>query len=182
VRCGPVRICKWGCYNELVILGLIAALEAEGRAEDARWLRAEWEKKVKYFIYDDAYPFRSEYSFDTTAFESSHAIARYALANELVPDENSWYDVNLKKWWSHPEVPRQAVHDFMDRQLRANLAARGMIEPPTTSSAATTGAGTRWPELHVADGRLGPARLRAAWRRTRPTGCASVRVCSLLGL
>lgn len=123
------EIYKWGCYNELVILDLIEALEAEGRADDARWLRAEWEKKVKYFIYDDAYPFRSEYSFDTTAFESSHAIARYALANELAPDENSWYDVNLKKWWSHREVPRQAVHDFMDRQLRANLAARGVIEP-----------------------------------------------------
>ncbi|MCX6567614.1 MAG: DUF5695 domain-containing protein, partial [Candidatus Aminicenantes bacterium] len=62
---------KWGLYNELVILDLIEALEAEGFPAQAAWLRAEWEKKVKYFVYDDLYPFRSEYAFDRTAFEST---------------------------------------------------------------------------------------------------------------
>ena len=47
---------KWGCYNELVILDLIAALEREGFRDRAAWLRGEWEKKVKYFVYDDKYP------------------------------------------------------------------------------------------------------------------------------
>jgi hypothetical protein len=66
---------KWGCYNELVILDLIAALEREGFPDRAAWLRGEWEKKVKYFVYDDKYPFRSEYAIDRTAFESSCARA-----------------------------------------------------------------------------------------------------------
>ncbi|HSA94769.1 MAG TPA: DUF5695 domain-containing protein, partial [Acidobacteriota bacterium] len=64
---------KWGLYNELVVLELAAALEREGFPERAAWLRGEWEKKVKYFVYDDRYPFRSEYAFDRTAFESTYA-------------------------------------------------------------------------------------------------------------
>ncbi len=123
------EIYKWGCYNELVLLDLIAALEAEGRHDDARWLRAEWEKKVTYFIYDDPYPFRSEYSFDTTGFESTHAIARYAMAHALTPVERSWYDTRLERWWSHTELPREKIGEFMTRQIRANLAVRGVIEP-----------------------------------------------------
>lgn len=123
------EVYKWGCYNELVILDLIDALEIEGRDEDAAWLRTEWEKKVRYFIYDDPYPFRSEYAFDTTAFESTQAIARYAMAHPPTPDERAWYDVRLDMWWSHPEVPFVRVSEFMERQMSANLALRGVIEP-----------------------------------------------------
>lgn len=123
------EIYKWGCYNELVLLDLIEALEAEGRRDAAAWLRAEWEKKVTYFVYDDPYPFRSEYSFDTTGFESTHAIARYAMAHELTPVERSWYDTRLDKWWSHTELPRERIGEFMERQIKANLAVRGVIEP-----------------------------------------------------
>jgi len=65
---------KWGCYNELVIENLIADLEKEGRRDEADWLRGEYEKKVKYFVYDDKYPFRSEYAIDRTAFESSFRV------------------------------------------------------------------------------------------------------------
>jgi hypothetical protein len=72
-----------GLYNELLIVDLVEALYEEGRDEQADWLKKEWEKKVKYFVYDDPYPFDSEYPFDTTVFESSHAIARYGLANRL---------------------------------------------------------------------------------------------------
>ena len=60
------------------------ALEREGFPERAAWLRSEWEKKVKYFVYDDAYPFRSEYAFDRTAFESSYALAKYQPASVTV--------------------------------------------------------------------------------------------------
>ena len=48
---------KWGLYNELVVLELIDALDAEGFPDQATWLR-QWEKKTKYFVYDDPYPFR----------------------------------------------------------------------------------------------------------------------------
>jgi len=120
---------KWGCYNELLLTDLIADLEKEGFAEDARFLRSEWEKKVKYFLYDDAYPFRSEYAIDATAFESSHALARYALLNTLQPDSNLWFDKNLKRWYSHPSIRKEDAVLFMDRQIQANLALRGSIEP-----------------------------------------------------
>ena len=119
---------KWGCYNELVIVDLISDLEKTERKEEADWLRAEWEKKVKYFVYDDRYPFRSEYSIDRTAFESSYALARYGATQNMAPDENLWWDKNLEKWYSHPEVSRQDARDFMDRQHAAGLAVRGWLE------------------------------------------------------
>lgn len=118
---------KWGCYNELIILPLIDALEKSGRTTDATWLRNEWEKKVKYFVYDDRYPFRSEYSIDRTAFESSYAFAKYGTLHNMKADTNLWYDVNKKKWYSHPKVSPKDSRKFMDRQNIAGLAVRGWI-------------------------------------------------------
>jgi hypothetical protein len=119
---------KWGCYNELVILNLIDALEREGAGAKAAWLRAEWEKKVKYFVYDDKYPFRSEYALDRTAFESSYALAKYGATHDMKPDENLWFDKGKKKWYSHPVVRREDSRGFMERQLKAGLAVRGWLE------------------------------------------------------
>jgi hypothetical protein len=119
---------KWGLYNELVVLKLADALDAEGFPERAAWLRAEWEKKVKYFVYDDAYPFRSEYAFDRTAFESSYAFAKYGATHDMKPDQNLWWDVKLRKWYSHPSVKREDSRAFMDRQLAAGLSVRGWLE------------------------------------------------------
>jgi len=120
---------KWGCYNELLIPGLIETLEKEGFPDKAAFLRSEWEKKAKYFIYDDPYPFRSEYAIDRTAFESSYALAKYGATHDMPPDENSWFDKARKLWRSHPSVKRSDALDFMDRQLWAGLAVRGWIEP-----------------------------------------------------
>jgi hypothetical protein len=119
---------KWGCYNELVIENLIADLEKEGRKDEAGWLRSEYEKKVKYFVYDDKYPFRSEYAIDRTAFESSYAFAKYGTLNEMEPDSNLWFDKNDSVWYSHPSVSREAARDFMERQHYAGLAVRGWLE------------------------------------------------------
>jgi hypothetical protein len=120
---------KWGLYNELVVLDLIAALEREGFPERAAWLRGEWEKKVKYFVYDDRYPFRSEYAFDRTAFESTYAFAKYGATRDMAPDKDLWFDVKAKKWHSHPAVRRQDSRAFMDRQLYAGLSVRGWLNP-----------------------------------------------------
>ncbi len=120
---------KWGLYNELVVLDLMEALEREGFPTRAAWLRAEWEKKTKYFVYDDPYPFRSEYAFDRTAFESSYALAKYGATHDMVSDENLWFDVKLKKWYSHPRVKREDSRAFMDRQLASGLAVRGWLNP-----------------------------------------------------
>jgi hypothetical protein len=127
---------KWGCYNELVIPDLIAELERRSASGSgpaswsgsASWLRSEWEKKVKYFVYDDPYPFRSEYSLDRTAFESSYALAKYGTLNEMKPDTNLWFDKNREKWYSHPEVKTADSRDFMERQLMGGLAVRGWLE------------------------------------------------------
>ena len=70
----------------LLLKILLKHLRYEGRHYDADWLRNEYEKKVKFFIYDNKYPFSSEYSFDRTAFESSHAFAKYAALNTMKPD------------------------------------------------------------------------------------------------
>jgi hypothetical protein len=117
-----------GIYNELLIVDLIESLIQEGFAEDAGWLKKEWEKKVKYFIYDDPYPFDSEFPFDTTAFESSHAIAKYALENRLEPDDRLWHDINKDKWYSHPVIKREDAEAFMEKQIQSNIAVRGWLE------------------------------------------------------
>jgi hypothetical protein len=83
---------RLGLYNEMLIVDLIDALADEGWQERSDWLRGEWEKKVKYFVYDDPYPFDSEYPFDTTAFETSHAVAKYGLTRKVEPDTRIWYD------------------------------------------------------------------------------------------
>jgi hypothetical protein len=119
---------KWGLYNELVVLPLADALQREGFPERAAWLRAEWEKKVKYFVYDDPYPFRSEYAFDRTAFESTYAFAKYGATHDMKPDTNLWHDVKLDKSYSHPVVRQEDSRDFMDRQLAAGLCVRGWLE------------------------------------------------------
>lgn len=122
------EIYKWGCYNELVIENLITSLEKEGKKYEASWLRDEYEKKVKYFVYDDKYPFRSEYAIDRTAFESSYAFAKYGTLNEMQPDSNLWFDKNKNIWYSHPYVSKAASREFMERQHYAALAVRGWLE------------------------------------------------------
>ena len=120
---------KWGLYNELVVLDLIDALKAEGFPDQAAWLTKQWEIKTKYFVYDDPYPFRSEYAFDRTAFESTYAFAKYGATHDMQPDQNLWYDLKLKNWWSHPSVSRDDSRAFMDRQLASGLVVRGWLNP-----------------------------------------------------
>lgn len=93
-----------------------------------RRLRGEWEKKVKYFVYDDPYPFRSEYAFDRTAFESTYAFAKYGATHDMAPDKDLWFDVKKNAWHSHPVVRRRDSRDFMDRQLYAGLSVRGWLD------------------------------------------------------
>ena len=117
-----------GNFHEKYRLPLMAALEAEGQKTQAAYLRGEWEKKVKYFIYDNPWPFTSEMPIDSTAYESTQAIASYAMENKLRPDRNLWLDRNRNRWFSHPNVDRTEAARFLGRQYRANLACRGVLE------------------------------------------------------
>ncbi|MFZ5942075.1 MAG: DUF5695 domain-containing protein, partial [Bacteroidota bacterium] len=124
----PYEILPWyetykvGCYNELVVQDIIRALEEEGFPEKAAYLREEWEKKVKYFVYDDPYPYGSEYSIDRTAFESSYALARYGASTDMKADSALWFDKNQGVWYSHPAVSRADSRAFMERQHMAALS------------------------------------------------------------
>jgi hypothetical protein len=122
----PMAIRRWsayetGTYNELIIADLIDALEESGKHQHAEELRHHWEKKVAYFVNQDPYLFGSEYSFDSTGFESTHALARWALERMTEPVRHP-ADAGVL-------INREAALRFMDRQLRANIADRGWLEP-----------------------------------------------------
>lgn len=125
--------CDWaykqGNFHERYILDIIRALEECGRKQDADKLRREWEKKVTYMIYEDEWPFGSEMFVDRTAFESSYYVGQYALETDMVPQEQFWYDKNKHRWYSYTSYGKEKMKDFMQNQLDANLALRGIYEP-----------------------------------------------------
>lgn len=112
----PMELTNWsayktGFYNEVVIPQLIEELQAKHRHDEAETLRGHWEKKVAFFVNEAANLFGSEYAFDSTGFESTQAIARYALAH---PE-------------AHGTAP-EAIANFAATQMRANLFCRGVVE------------------------------------------------------
>ncbi|MCX6875644.1 MAG: DUF5695 domain-containing protein [Verrucomicrobia bacterium] len=117
-----------GNFHEKYLLPLIAALIAEGQSAKADFLRAEWEKKVKYFIYDSPWPFASEMPIDSTAYESTYAAANHALESPLQPDTKLWQNRNSQQWYSHPAINPRRHEEFLRRQHLANLACRGVLE------------------------------------------------------
>jgi hypothetical protein len=106
-----------GFYNELVIVDLIDELELTGMKTEAGTLRNFWERKVKNFVNRDQDLFRSEYAFDSTGFESTHAFAKYAMLHaDKLGETNSGIPIaNAKK--------------FLDTQITANIFCRGWLEP-----------------------------------------------------
>ncbi|WP_439365829.1 DUF5695 domain-containing protein [Bradyrhizobium sp. DASA03005] len=80
----PMRVVMWsayhtGCTNECVIPELVSALTTAGLTREAATLEAHWARKVRAFVDPKADLFKSEYPFDSTAFESTQALARSAL-------------------------------------------------------------------------------------------------------
>lgn len=116
----PMQTVKWsayetGTYNELVIPDLIKALEENGRKEQADKLRAHWETKARHFINDRPYLFGSEYPFDSTGFESTHALAKYAMERLHEPDGEEF----------RRTVKQSDSEYFLQQQMKLNLACRG---------------------------------------------------------
>ncbi len=104
-----------GMYNELVIVDLIEELYANGKKEEADWLKGEWEKKVEYFVNEDPNLWCSEFAFDPTGFESTHALAKYAMEHANKPGTSL-------------DVRYEDVVRFMEKQTKANIATRGWLE------------------------------------------------------
>jgi len=120
----PLAIDGWsayqtGTYNEVVIPELIDELAAAGRREEADGLRQHWETKARCFIRDNPNLFGSEYPFDSTGFESTHALAKYAL--ERAPAAGGKQAGGL-------DITREEVEQFMGRQTAANIMCRGWLE------------------------------------------------------
>ena len=116
----PMEIVKWsayetGTYNELVIPDLIGVLEQNGMTDEAEKLRAHWETKAAFFINQHPDLFQSEYPFDSTGFESTHALARYAVQRLQDPKATEFRKV----------VNSSDATDFLEEQMRLNVAARG---------------------------------------------------------
>jgi len=127
----PFEIVKWsayetGTYNELVIPSLIDALDENGHKDQAAWLRTAWEKKVKHFINDHPYLFGSEYPFDSTGFESTHAFAKYAMRHVFQPGENPPADAAADDF--RRAVKYDDASAFLEEQMKLNLACRGWLE------------------------------------------------------
>ena len=116
-----------GLYNELCIPEIIEALKRNGKDEQAFQLECHWQRKVRYFITQVSDLFISEQPVDTTNFESTHAIARYAL---LHASEGSEYCAHEKDVFSRRNhLPLPKVVQFLYSQLQANISCRGTIEP-----------------------------------------------------
>jgi hypothetical protein len=127
----PMEIVQWsayetGTYNEVVVPDLIDALYENGRKDQADWLKAQWEKKAKHFINDHPYLFGSEYPFDSTGFESTHALAKYAMQRVAKTGEVIAPEV------SQDDFRRTVKYDdaayFLEEQTKLNLACRGWLE------------------------------------------------------
>lgn len=88
----PLEVEGWSAYetptmNEIVMNDLLRALEREGWKKEEAELRRHWEKKVRHFVEDDPYLFGSEFAFDSTGFEATGAMARYAMEKVVEAEE-----------------------------------------------------------------------------------------------
>jgi hypothetical protein len=108
---------RTGLYNELVIVDLVADLQAAGMTKEAETLRGHWETKVKTFVNGQLNLFQSEYAFDSTGFEATHALARYAVEHADQPGEN------------RSGIQLENAQRFMQRQIASNIFCRGWLEP-----------------------------------------------------
>jgi len=130
----PWEVERWsaygtGLYNELVIPHVMEALEAEGMRDEAERLRPHWERKVRTFVVDRPDLFRSEYAFDSTGFEATHALAKYALK---IAEPGPVSEGEVRPGWedypSPTKIPLEAAREFMEFQMAANLFCRGWLE------------------------------------------------------
>jgi Family of unknown function (DUF5695) len=120
-----------GTMNEACIEDLIYALQEEDKQAWANELRALWETKVAHFVFNTPNLYGSEFSFDSTGFESTQAFARYAVRNA------GKHQADPPKFAVGPgrsEIPKfsdvtvEAAKKFQDFQMSLNVNDRGWIE------------------------------------------------------
>ncbi|MDE3138179.1 MAG: hypothetical protein KGL59_16465, partial [Acidobacteriota bacterium] len=128
----PNELTHWsaygtGTYDELVIPKIVRALRENGHPQQADWLEAHWQKKVEYFVNDHPDLFQSEYPFDSTGFESTEALAKYAMENARLPGDPASASPLIDSF--QHQVSYQDASDFLHEQIRLNIGDRGWLEP-----------------------------------------------------
>ena len=93
-------------------------MEGAGLKAEAAELQAHWERKAQFFVNGKPDLFGSEYPFDSTGFESTHALATFAM------EASRSRDSRLRA-----AFPREKAESFLERQLAANIFCRGWVEP-----------------------------------------------------
>jgi hypothetical protein len=110
-----------------VIPQIVSALREDGHTREADWLEAQWQKKVEHFVNDHPDLFQSEYPFDSTGFESTEALAKYAVENARRPGESDPASALIENF--RRQVSYQDASDFLQEQIRLNIGDRGWLEP-----------------------------------------------------
>ncbi len=121
----PYELEEWsayetGLYNELVIPKIIEALKVENMPRKAARLERHWNRKAKFFVTKCKDLFGSEYPFDTTGFESTHALAKTAL---------KLCEYKKREDRFNPQITRTDTVKFLESQMKCNVACRGYLEP-----------------------------------------------------
>jgi len=120
-----------GTMNEACIEDLIYSLEEEGKQEWANEVRALWETKIAHFVIDTPQLYGSEFSFDSTGFESTQAFARYAIRNvgkHNVDPPRIAVGPGRREIPKFSDITPEAARKFQDFQMSLNMNDRGWIE------------------------------------------------------
>ncbi len=117
---------KTGTYDELVIPRIIRSLRENGHPKQAAWLDAQWQRKVEYFVNEHPDLFQSEFPFDSTGFESTEALAKYAMKHVLKPGET--LPAGHQETAFQRAVSYRDALTFLNQQIRMNIGDRGWLE------------------------------------------------------
>ncbi|MBO4367923.1 MAG: hypothetical protein J5859_04345 [Clostridia bacterium] len=118
----PLELDDWsafgtGLYNELVTEDILQALKERGEETLHRRLERLWDRKAYRFTEKNADVFGSEYPFDTTGFESTHALAVHAKKTAKTGPGRKEGDISPER-----------AETFMANQMRCNISCRGVLE------------------------------------------------------
>ena len=136
--------------NEAFVPELITALEREGKESEAARLRELWNGKVAHYVSQRTRPnlFGSEFAFDSTGFESTGAMAHYAM--DHAADSEDVRIVHCRPSKRVPRVPI-AIESRRSRLVGEHLLSTRKRLPRRLELFA---------QLYVADGRVVDSRLR----------------------
>ena len=168
----PLEVEGWSAYetptmNEIVMNDLLRALEREGWKKEEAELRQHWEKKVRHFVEDDPYLFGSEFAFDSTGFEATGAMARYAMEKVVEGEMKRKEERSL--WPGGERGDKRAEFENL-KKTEAKSPGEGLVGTTTSKGIAPVKmvqtrllVGEAGPELQSGEG----AEARPGWERAR---------------